>query len=379
MSKKKDPLKVRSSANPLFFECASSQEECEQPYDPHLEVGDLGSAIHQAAEVVVKREEVSFPEIAARWDLEDIQEFERMVGYFRKLWSMLSKLFPAGDLETEVEVEGPTGKGHMDIRIRCRHQTFIIDLKTGRLQKNYTRQMQSYANAERYDAGGVPEKGITTIIVWVRYFEYEARTWFTEQLDAYEQAFYAQARLVGKRWTPGEDCGFCQHFLTCRARQEWTRAAGSAMVELKNMKPIPREALAEIYFSGQYQAIKRAFDHFDACLKAELRSGPLHSGDGDSLVLRKQVKQIIDPVAAWPVLRDTWGFSDEDIAETLTVSKGKVENLAANKAAHGGKGKAKLAIMENLKDVGAITEVFFSKRQKVKTENLTQDDRKEQL
>ena len=48
----------------------------------------------------------------------------------------------------------------------------------------------------------------------------------------------------------------------------------------------------------------------------------------------------INPQSAWPVLKKEWGFSDQDMAQCLTMSAKKVRDVADGKSEHGGRGAA---------------------------------------
>lgn len=364
-------IKCRPSSMPRAFHCPSSLALAKAPVRISSDESDLGHATHVALAYVAHSEEPDLDSIARTHGI-DKDDLEPMVAYGRKAWGDIGKYFPS--VMTEKELDSDLGNGTTDLmgcvtsdkedEIGHRHDLTITigDWKSGRNRREYRRQMQAYAYAARYSLG-MPDSGkITAITVWLRFFEIDVLQFTDADLDNFRAEFVALTHNIGKAYAPGEYCVGCQRAHECPARDNFLRSAQTALVSATEDGIAPAR-LAELY--PQAQALEKMLEAYRVALKLALASGPLPIGGGKQIELVEARRCIIDPLIARPVLTAN-GFSDADIAQATTISKGTLETIIGDRAPRGMKGKNQAALIHALEGAGAITLQTYTKLQQTK-------------
>jgi len=344
---------------PRAFECPSSMLPAAAPVNAPNDQSDLGTAAHFALARHVQGDDADLAEIARVHGV-DADDLAPLVTYGRKAWAELRRLFPS--VLVEAPLESDITSGTADLLRADAEAVVVADWKSGRNRRAYRRQVEAYAYAARAKHG-MPASGVVTaIIVWLRFAEFEVMHFTSEQLDAFRAGYLALERSVGKQFAPGEHCTGCPRALECEARSAYLRSAGSALVAAKDDALTPAK-LAELY--PQAQLLEKAIEAYRVALRLALADGPIPIGDGKQLELVEARRAVIDARLAWPVLEGA-GFSEEDIARTISMSKGEVEAVAGEKAPPREKGKRKASIVRALEDAGALTHATFTKLQQTK-------------
>ena len=354
-------MKIRPSSAPRAFECPSSMLEAVAPINSLSDSSDLGTAAHEALAEHVRGGEIDLDALALDTGT-DVDDLSTLVAFGKKAWAEAGRLF-GRDVQTEVALESDITDGRTDL-LRADDQAIVVgDWKSGRVRRSYRRQLQAYAYAARATFG-MPSSGtITAVVVWLRFGEFEVMQFTDAQLDQFRVDFLALERQVGRQYAPGEHCTFCPRQFECEARTALLRSTTTAL-SVANEDALTPERMAELY--PRVQALEKAIEAYKTALRLQLARGPMDAGDGRQLELVEARRAVIDARLAWPVLQSV-GFSDDDLARCVTISKGEVEAVAGEKAPAREKGKRKAALVRALEEAGALHHTTFTKIQITKS------------
>jgi hypothetical protein len=346
-------LVVRCSRLPLFRECASSAEPNPIVWLGEHDAADLGTACHQAIALVVLGLEPNVEAIAIEHGV-DKDDLAPLVAYGRKAWAEIKKHLPSPRVEEMVR-SSVTG-GTIDV-IHADTETLVInDWKSGWVRRNHEHQLAGYAHAAR-ETYGMPRSGaITTITAWLRFRELEVKTWTSEQLDAWAVEHARHAKKVGREWNPGPHCALCPSQVGCAARDAYITTSSAALVA-RPAEDLTPETLARLY--PQSRMLKKAIEAYESAVKAYVSAhGSLPLDDGKELGMAEREREEIGAREAWPVLLAE-GLDDDEIDAVLAVKKGALEDAIGAKAPNGQKGKRQAAVIQRLRESGAITTTSF--------------------
>jgi hypothetical protein len=280
----------------------------------------------------------------------DPDELERLFIYGCLAWKELTKHFP--NARTEQLLEGDGIRGHADVFHRDDSTMTILDWKTNRVRRDYRSQVLGYATAAA-DQFGFPESGeIQVAIVWLRFFEFEVITVTQDDIERLHHEIDAAKLNIGKRYAPGDPCDYCSRQLVCDARHEYLASATSALMPINTVEILP-EVLPTLYTKAKL--LRKALSAYDKALKMALKSGPLPDGEGNLLELDELKRDKLIPREAWSVLVQQ-GFSEDEMAQCISMSKTKVLEVVSGKVKRGQKGTAKTAMINTLREFGAVTQ-----------------------
>ena len=341
---------MRISSLPAFLTCPSSQLPTEHPYEPPSEVADLGTAVHEALAVHVAGQRPDLDAIAKKHHV-DSDELEQLYVNGCIAWKDLCKYFPNAYTEQALKWDGI--EGHADVSHYDESTMAILDWKSGRIRRDYSAQLIGYA-AAAVEQFGMPKSGeVKVITVWLRDMEFEILTVTQDDMERLHHDIKRAELDIGKRYAPGDACGYCRRQLVCGARHEYLSSATSALMPIIDA-PLSAEQLPKLYTKSKM--LRKALADYDKALKIALADGPLSDGNGNMLELVETKRDRLVSREAWPLLKHA-GFSDDDITECVSMSKTAVLSMAADKAPKGRKGKDKAALMEILRSGHAVTEV----------------------
>lgn len=348
-------LRVRPSSMPRYADCPSSALPAVAPVNVATEESDLGQAAHEALAQHVLGVAPDLGVIARAHGVE-LGDLEPLYRYGTQAWRELAKHFPRPQVELQLLETDITTGGRTDLLSVSLEAMAVGDWKSGRLRRNQRHQMGSYAYGVR-EQFGMPSSGvIITAVVWLRFGEVEVLEWTSDALDAWAAEVRSLEQYVGSRFAPGEHCGFCPRQLECEARAAWLRSVGSALVAGDGSLAVATpEQLAALY--PKAQAFEALLKSYRAALRLAIEENggkPIPMGDGRAIGLIDQPRDTIDARLAWPVL-EAHGLTEEDLAACTTIGKGALEDVVGAKAPRGQKGKAKAALIDELRQVGAIT------------------------
>jgi hypothetical protein len=338
----------RISSLPTFLECPSSELPAKYPYDPISDVADMGNAGHLALCQHVLGQNVDLNQIAAQYKV-SVDELEAIFRSGTAAWLQLKHHFPAP--MTEVALVGKGIKGHSDVVHADPERIVVLDWKTNRVKRDYRAQVTGYAAAavEKY---GMPEtESVHTIIVWLRFGEYDIHSVSADDIRILYDDIEAATKEVGRRYGPGATCTYCRRQLECGARTRYLQSAAKAIAPLATVE-LNADLLPRFY--DQAKLLKKALAHYDQALKLYLKEhGPAADGNGAILELAETKRDKIVGHTAWPILREA-GFTDDDFAYVMSMGKTKILEIVGTNAAKGHGAKMKARLMAKLRDAGAV-------------------------
>lgn len=370
------PYKIAASRADRETVCAGSIPK------PSVDIRDdsaparLGQAAHLACSGVVDQmsndvedpERLDLTRVADRFDV-DVDDLAPLVVYARRAWGELRRFFSKPI--TEQFFEGPVSRGRFDVGSivgGSRVSAIVVgDFKSGRVQSEHPGQLLATADALR-DMHGFPTSGyVTAFEIWLRFGEYRTHRFSLDRLEGWRERAADKIKHAGERYTPGGHCGFCnRRFDPCAARERYLLEGAGAVGEVSNalavdITPEGRDAVLRERAGSVWdksRELKRVLAHFEDVVKELLGEGPIDLGDGRRLEHVKKSKAVIDPQKAWGVL-EALGFSEDEIASTLSMSKGRIEKVVraklGDKPPRGSVGKSKAAAMDGLREADAVS------------------------
>lgn len=338
---------MRISALPSFLACPSSQLPTPNPFDPTTDAADMGQALHRCLALHVSGAVPVLANIAKDYRC-DVDDLERLYNYGRAAWETVKASFPYPIPEHKLYGAGIQGTADV-ISIEG---AAVLDWKTNRVKRSYAEQLHGYA-AALVDEYGWPDSGqVKVVLVWLQFREIEVATVTNAEVENLMKRITDAKLDVGKRYSPGDACTFCRRQLVCDARADYVRSAARSLSTAANVD-VTRETLGALY--QRSRQLRRALDAYDAALKMELASGPIADGDGSTLSLAEVKVDKIVADKAWPMLIDS-GFTEDDLAKCVSMSKKSVLDTIASKHKRGEKGNAKTALLSLLRANEAIRE-----------------------
>jgi hypothetical protein len=358
-------MKLRCSSLPLAFACPGSirHAEGEVLIEIANEAAPLGSAVHEVLAEAIRKpsaEHLDVRPVALKHGV-DADDLERLTAYGLHAWRALQQFYPDPVMEQPLVYETPAFRltGHPDLLSVGPDWANVADWKTGYKQADHFHQLMGYAALCFAAYPQIVHVNATT--VWLRDWSRETIRITVEDLLQWEEVLTARVVHWSGTYTAGPHCQFCPRFAACPARQALVRSAiaeatGEGLGTLMHADyPVDlRPAFAAFYTSGKLQLAKQLLDRLDSLIRAELlASGPLDLGNGRELAMVPDPRDTIDPQKAWPVISRI--LTDEEIAPCLRIGKTALLDTVAAKAPRGHKGKAKTALMEELKVAEAVS------------------------
>lgn len=343
------PLRV--SSLPRFLACPSSDAHCPYPYNPPSDAADVGTAVHECCAAMVTGHEYDPATVARKYGV-DAEEASILCACAEQAWRELKPHFPEPDVEVVLESVSDGLRGHADVVSADGSTLAVLDWKSGRVRHDYSAQLQGYALcAER--AHGMPKSGVVTVAtVWLRMGEIDVRNYSAKDLDGFTERLAEARGAVGKRYAPGDACTFCPRKHSCDALVEYVRSVLRCLErEPTPVDDIDPERLASIW--QRSRLLKRSIDAYERAMKALLVDGPVDAPGGHTLELKTDLIEKLESERAWPILVEE-GLSNEALARCVRLSKTAVTREVSARTAKGYKGKAIDALLNRLREAGAI-------------------------
>lgn len=211
------PVFVRCSSLPIFWECPSSQEPADKPYNPNLPAAQVGTAAHELLALVYDGPVKSYriEQVAKKYQV-DAFELAELAENGLTMWESLSDKFP--NFEAEVALRSAIVGGSTDGRSWDKWHCNLLDWKTGREEKDCRLQMLGYAYSHRENHGMPKDDKISAFVLWVRSGNIDVFEFTNEDLDDFARLYRERVTGIGSVYSPGRHCNFCQHALTCKPR-----------------------------------------------------------------------------------------------------------------------------------------------------------------
>lgn len=347
--------------------CPASKSAPDLPMTSSGELASLGSAVHEVLADVVRDNMDNIPDLhkyASKWAVKDLDEL-RMLCYFGlQAWRDIRTSLTVKEIELQMRFEFPEFilSGKADVIGETKDlELCVLDWKSGYIEIDTRDQLMSYLYLASLDDPDRDEfKGVT---VWLRSREIHVIEVLREDLIEW----FSELRLAMRSdmYNPGSHCQYCPLAHECKARATLVQSAATDMMEVTagNVPATPQQ-LAELY--PRSRLLKRALEKYDDILKQMLiEHGAMPTGDGRFIGMADAKRESIQFAKAHKPLMAELGLSFDELMDTLgnsiSVSKKAIQDQAAAQAVRGQKGKAKAAIIELLRDAGAVSVKEFKK------------------
>lgn len=346
--------------------------------DPLNDASTIGVVVHDVLATLVTRQnsarhgELGDISDAARWHgLSDelVEEAAIMAHVGAQAWRELADAFPGAESEVDISWDfdeddiGIKLTGKVDVLAMVDGEVRIIDFKSGRVERDHFHQMAGYAYLACRRTG---YELASATLVNLRTKTTETFKWTIEELEKwFSSVVLGQIARYRDRYSPGAHCEFCPIRHSCEGRKAIVRSALEELTgvpaskadvllgELNNpaQRGIVGGEVASLF--ERLGMIEQAIEGFRQHVKENVKQlGPLDVGGGRVLKIIESNRDKLDPVKSWPVVCEV--LTEAEIAPAITLSKTKILDAVGAKVEKG-KGKAKEAMMEQLKAAGAVS------------------------
>jgi hypothetical protein len=359
-------LKLRASSLPLNFICPGSARAPQLVIRESGEAAELGTSVHEALAHMVDHspcedEQLSLIAVAHDVDIDDLTFLYRRGC---QLLNQVKDTFP--NPLTEVMVSVDLGlvsiSGHLDLISVSGDVARGLDWKSGFKDHDYSEQMRAYAALVLLQHQQLRE--VTLTVAWLREGEIENYTMTRDGAELWAQRVIARIVSWDGAYNAGTHCAFCPRAHECPAANAIMRRDVAAILnvsledaptELATMPPaelieLVRKASVVTKYAGSVRDIVRAYikQHGDVV------------GPDMRLTIRAEERKTIEPLPAWPVL-ESLGFTDEDFAAVVKISKSKTEDRVKQKAGKGNGAAAVRDLTKALEEAEAFSTTTIEK------------------
>ena len=325
------PKFVRCSSLLLFFECASSVKECDAPYSPNSQAAARGTAAHECLEHIsagIVSQDI-IDTVAQKHGV-SVGELTRLVRYGAEAWAALSQAMP-GPVEHESRLLSDITGGTCDVLSHTSQGCTLLDWKTGRVRKDSRHQLAGYATAYRF-THGMPACGyIDAYTVWLEFGDFDHWRFTAADLDAFIDTFKKQVERIGDQYAPGPACGYCRAQDNCRAHTNWV----AKMIEISGGTGMITPGKVAAVYTAATELERIAHRAKDLAKEYVSLHGELPLPDGRVLRFEDRTYRTYDPHKTWAALTTELGYTTEEVATTVKMSNGDLEELVKSKAPRG--------------------------------------------
>lgn len=347
-----EPLELRCSSLPLALTCPASVRPSGLVVDESGSESAVGTATHAGLAVLAETGAVPWddaPALARRHGVDEV-ELRALLALGASLWRAhrASHPMPRASSEVELAYRDPGGAfvltGHADVVAWLGRRARVVDWKCGRRDSDYSAQLGGYcALVMLDDPRGVDE--VEAFALWVRDGEVERYHLRRAELGAWLARLVERVVTWDGAYHAGPHCPHCPRSHECPAgralvRRDVEAMAGEALTEWGD------DALDALGPARIVELLARAdlVAAVGARVRAAVRAYVERHGDvvggGRRLTLRHEARRELDVLEAFPVLY-AHGFTDDELAEVITLSLAAAERVAARRA---GRGKGAAAV-----------------------------------
>lgn len=346
----------RASSAPLYWDCpAAAYADPEAVVsDPINDAGTLGSAVHAACEAFIQAGEADLGNVGQflGLDASQMEELRILYAVFCRFWQEYGPQFPHP--HTEQGFVCGNDSGHIDLWAMDGDLCRVLDLKTTRLEAvSYHAQMMMYLWLVCQEMG-VETLRFQYTLLFLRDKTIEVSKEFTvAEIDAWHAEYVKRLETWdGKTYHPSGKCQFCPRRVSCPGLTAELAYVAKALAPVEEAVNALSDA-DRVKLWERTGMVANVVEQARTVLRHLVQDAGAIHGDGKSLVLREKTKQSILAREAWPVMVRQ-GLSEAEIAECVTIGKGKLLDAVGAKAPPRGKGRAKAMFMEELEAAGAV-------------------------
>lgn len=360
---------LRCSALPRIMACPASSAAPAIRIVSDNDFARMGTAVHEVLGKVVAEGLTTLPDdvdaIADKYRIEELDELRSLSWFGLRAWQKIRAEARVLDVETQMSAEDADLRltGSPDALAEGEDGALVVvDFKSGYVERDHRHQVMGYlflaSLCHAHDR-------FTGIVIWIRQGELETFTATRDELAAWYEELKTAA--AGDAYSPGDHCTYCPLAHECEARTNLVQTTGSDLVAFENggWEPTP-EAIGLLY--PRMKLLEGAIENYKSILKDTIKkNGPVPTGDGRALTYPVQHRDnlYLDRIGTVLVeefdCSDMAGLVEKMGPDAVKITKRAIEEIAAAGAPKGGIGKAKAAIIEKLRDAGAIVEKSFPK------------------
>jgi hypothetical protein len=355
-----DKITIRASSVWLHLKCPGSIHT--EQDEVRLNVGGApataGTAAHKCSENLVRHGDIRWdglPDGARRFGVDE-DELRMLCAMATKLWREVSESFPNAMTEQPLEHESERLRitGHADIVSIGGSVGRIGDFKFGYKDHWVEPQLKTYASLLLLSNPELTQS--TGTALWVR--EQEAENYTMGQQGAREWFERVERRVADWDGTyqVGNHCEWCPRSHCCPAGRALAKRDVECFSEMSVVDRLDLMQPDELI--NTLQVARRVSRYAAACVKAikdhVQLNGPV-LGSERELAIVEEPRRSLDPLAAFPVLREELGFKDEDLAASMKLRLGIIEQIVAKRAGRGKGAAAKRDLQARLEKAGAIS------------------------
>jgi hypothetical protein len=347
-----EPLELRCSALPLALTCGGSVRPSGLVVDESGSESAVGTATHAGLAVLAETGAVRWDDasaLARRHGVDEV-ELRALLALGASLWRAhrASHPMPRASSEVELAYRDPGGAfiltGHADVVAWLGRRARVVDWKCGRRDSDYSAQLAGYcALVMLDDPRGVDE--VEAFALWVRDGEVERHHLRRAELGAWLALLVERVVAWDGAYHAGPHCAHCPRSHECPAgralvRRDVEAMAGEALTEWGDdaLEALGPARIVELLARADLVAAVAA--RVRAAVRAYVdRRGDVVGG-GRRLTLQHEQRRELDVLEAFPVLYEH-GFTDDELAEIITLSLAAAERVAARRA---GRGKGAAAV-----------------------------------
>lgn len=361
-------IDVRASFAGTAYTCPQSVQR--EPSEPRVVIGELpalGQALHYMNAISIGQgQHVEVADAAAMFRAEP-EELEALVKITWQCWEEIRQWFIEPQAEVYLEkVLGRVGlSGHIDLLSLspAHRQIRFLDWKSSWIEGDHEQQMLAYATLllETYTDY---DEAWGAVIRPRHKNNAEARVYTRAETDAWLAGL--TERLTGqdsKEYRPGVHCQRCPRMVRCQARTDLLRQAQQVMAfdGVGDASNGPRAMLERIGMIRAYCDV--AYD----ALKSEIAG---RGGQWEDVVLKEHARETIRYTPSSQRILMNEGFVADDWEKIAKLSKTEITKLAMEKAPRGQKGARAEAVLEQLREAGAIQTSFFKTPEILRTKEI---------
>jgi hypothetical protein len=355
-------LTLRASSAPIAFLCGASVQPSDLPINVLSEAADVGTAAHEALRSLAETGRLDWdaiPMIAKRHGVPE-DDVRILCAQANKLWPQLADTFQGALTEVELSAviaDGFTLTGHADLLTITGTVARGGDWKTGRKDSSHEQQLRAYCALVMLENPELTE--VTFTAIWVRDSEIENYTMSRAGCLSWLAELMQSVVHWDGVYRTGPHCGHCPRNHECPAVLAHIRRDVAAIADRDLLGRVECEiekmSAAEIVAVLQKADLVTKFAERtrEAIKKHVIAHGDIVA-DGVRLTIATEQRRELDPLAAWPVLEQTGGFTDEDFAQVIDLKPSRVEKQVASKAPRGKGAAAVREIQSALEAAGAV-------------------------
>lgn len=362
-------LKLRASSLPLNFICPGSARTPELRIRESGEAADLGTAVHELLALMLGSGAVmewveAQLDTVAMMHLVDVDDLDFLFRRGQQLWRQVRDTFPNPLTEIMVSVDLGLAQisGHLDVISVSGDVARGLDWKSGFKDHDYSEQMRAYAALVLLQHPQLRE--VTLTVAWLREGEIENYTMDRAGAELWAQRVIKEIVDWDGAYQYGTHCAYCPRAHECPAANAVMRRDVSAILNV-SLGQAP-DALATMLPSEVIELVRKASvvkkyaDSVRDIVRTYVKTHGDIVGPDVKLTIRAEERRSIEPLPAWPVL-ESKGFTDEDFAAVVKVSKSKVEDRVKQKAGKGNGAAAVRDLTKALEEANAFTTTTIEK------------------